>query len=805
MRCVNFSWLSTQNKVLKLKHPKPVQMKKISILVAIFLLSCGGKNSEPLFLIPTLHLSPGETIQLDMSLYKQLPDVSLKFTHNPMIEVVYSPENDTLLISANEKTQPITIVPFQANGKKVELVFRLKKLVKHTFIYKPTQRDTQVVVMGGFNDWSRNQLVLDDTDHDGLLEKAVYLEPAKHDYKFVVDHQELIDPQNPVFVSNNIGGWNSVLDLSVFRDLPSGHILKESENEEELQFTYEAPADSARLKHIYIFFNNASLQPDQYLLQNNEIIVFKKGLVTGRLRIIAVDELDRVLTENHTEIIDGKVLNITNHPDSWYFSVLYNILVDRFHDGDATNNQPIIDYELHPYFNFMGGDIDGVIQKLNESYFKNLNVSCIWLSPLQKQPDKSYTEFVEPGRKVSGYHGYWPIAPREIDDRFGTRDEFSQLVKNAHQNEIKILLDFVSNHTHEDHPYFLNNRAWYGNIDLPDGRKNIRLWGEETRLTTWFDTFLPSFDYLNNPQAIDQVTEDAVWWLTTYDLDGFRQDAVKHVPHGFWKTLTSKMNDLESEKAFYQIGETFGSDQLIRSYVNPGELDAQFNFAIYFNAREQFSREQANFSQLSDVLRNNLIAFNPLHLMGNITSSHDQVRFMAFADGQLSFNDHGTERSFNNPPKDVDHLTSYGKLQNFHAFNMALPGIPVIYYGEEIGMTGAGDPDNRRMMRFDGQLNQSEKENMAVISDLNRLRKQYTALAIGDLKIISAEGPQLVLLKKYFDEEILLLINQDQQSAKIDLDPRFNYELIYSTQLNNKLDKADAVLNGYSSMFLKRM
>ncbi|MFQ6612921.1 MAG: alpha-amylase family glycosyl hydrolase, partial [Fidelibacterota bacterium] len=84
------------------------------------------------------------------------------------------------------------------------------------------------------------------------------------------------------------------------------------------------------------------------------------------------------------------------------------------------------------------------------------------------------------------------------------------------------------------------------------------------------------------------MTDDAVWWLKEFDLDGFRQDAVKHVPHTFWREFTRKVNQQNPDREIYQIGETFSSDELIRSYVNPGELSAQFNFAIYFNTRGPF-------------------------------------------------------------------------------------------------------------------------------------------------------------------------------------------------------------------------
>lgn len=757
-----------------------------------------------MFFIPTQQLYPGKPLTVDMRLYKKHSNVSIHFPKHPHVNIEFNARTDTLVITAQENTTSFSMVPFTVNGQTQNLMVRLKKMVPHTFTYESDENDTVVVIMGGFNDWSRSQLKMEDINNNGVLEKTVFLDPARHEYKFVVNGKELVDPNNSVFVSNNIGGWNSILDLSGQKTAPPGKIFKDKEYDDRLTFTYSPPTDGALLREVVITLDNETIHPDVFDLGKTNIIVYKRGLKTGRLRIAAVDEFDRVILENHTEIIGNRVLNVIDHNDSWYFSILYSLMVDRFSDGHEENNVFIDDPELHPLFNFKGGDLSGLYGKLVSGYFRDLNVSALWISPIQQQPDSAFTEFTEPHRKVSGYHGYWPVSARMIDPRFGTNENFHQIVNTVHEQDMKIILDFVSNHTHEEHPYVTNNRQWFGNIDLSNGRKNIRMWSDETRLTTWFDTFLPSFDYPANPDAITQVTDDAIWWLETYGLDGFRQDAVKHVPHDFWRDLTSKMRGLNCEKTYYQIGETFGSDPLIRSYVNPSELDAQFNFSIYFNARWQFSGQKAEFSQLAEVIEKNLIAFDPIHLMGNITSSHDQVRFMAFADGQMNFSDNGSERSFSNPPSNVKRKSSYNKLQNFHALNISLPGIPVIYYGEEIGMMGAGDPDNRRMMRFGDDLDLNEILHKEVISGLNKLRRTYTALSMGDVNTLLADGPLLVMLKKYFNEEILVVLNQGPNNENIDLDPRYNYESVFTTQPQSQLYTSTVVLKPYSTIFIIR-
>jgi glycosidase len=189
--------------------------------------------------------------------------------------------------------------------------------------------------------------------------------------------------------------------------------------------------------------------------------------------------------------------------------------------------------------------------------------------------------------------------------------------------------------------------------------------------------------------------------------------------------------------------------------------------------------------------------------MGNITSSHDQLRFAGYADGQMEFSADGTARSFDDPVGEIRYESTYSKLANFHAFNISQPGIPIIYYGEEIAMMGEGDPGNRRMMRFN--LTENEKKLKNHFSQLNQLRNKYSSLALGDQIILKNEGSVLVLIKKYFDEMVLVAFNnsQDPKTVEIELpiDIAFLTKLIGSGQFmkNDRLLKL--TINPFSHDF----
>jgi glycosidase len=143
--------------------------------------------------------------------------------------------------------------------------------------------------------------------------------------------------------------------------------------------------------------------------------------------------------------------------------------------------------------------------------------------------------------KFSAYHGYWPISFTQIDDHFGTPQEFDELVEMLHKTNKNILLDFVAHHVHEKAPFYLQHKENVTPLYLPDGSLNTERW-DDHRLTTWFDVFLPTIDN-SNPEVANIISDSAVWWLKTYNIDGFRHDAAKHVPLSFGVYLHTKPKD----------------------------------------------------------------------------------------------------------------------------------------------------------------------------------------------------------------------------------------------------------------------
>ncbi|MCH8328708.1 MAG: DUF3459 domain-containing protein, partial [Candidatus Marinimicrobia bacterium] len=395
-----------------------------------------------------------------------------------------------------------------------------------------------------------------------------------------------------------------------------------------------------------------------------------------------------------------------------------------------------------------------------------LGVTALWIGPLNQGPDSAYVEYSAPHDAYTGYHGYWPISPTVVDPRYGGRDAAEQLVNSAHQHQMKVILDFVANHTHEQHPFYREHPEWYGALQLADGRDNVRLW-DERRLDTWFETFLPSFDYLGSDEAIEVMTDNALFWLGSLNLDGFRHDAVKHLPQEFWITLTRKLRAEYPGRHLYQLGESYGSDALIKQYISTTQLDGQFNFNLYFGTRESFALGTGNMADIAVTVEQNLSTYDPLNFMGTLVSSHDQTRFIAFADRAVGFSEDAKDVGWNRPPP-APGRSAHERLRLYYSFILTLPGVPIFYYGDEIGLTGAGDPDNRRPMKWDSWTG-LESETFDAISKLLHLRQDHPALAVGDFVRESATEHVLVYRRIGFKEQLLVLLNKGDRQEIVTL------------------------------------
>ena len=741
----------------------------------------------------------------------------LKLQSNENVKSWLNAEGDSIFFLTQNNFTGLDLVSFELGNKTYEIPVKLNKTKTYKFTYKPEPTDRRVNLFGQFNSWNRQNLPMKDLNNDEILEIEIPLDPGRYEYKFYVDGKELIDPDNPVKVPNGMGDFNSVRVIEEeATDKMFLHIQGEKEinNELKLRFYFENidKSNPVSPESVIALVDNQKFPPDQIEINGREIILSlqKKNLKGHHLVRIAVNRLGKHSNIQTVQLQDGNIAGRSNQR-TLHDQIIYSIMIDRFNNGDTSNDHPVQYDSLFTPANYQGGDLKGIINKIEEGYFTKLGVNTFWISPIVDNTNSAYREYPAPHRYYTGYHGYWPVSSTKVEEKFGNMDAARELVESAHANDINILWDFISNHIHQEHPFWKEHRNWFGELDLPNGRKNLRLW-DEYRLTTWFEPYMPSFDYSGSIDALEFMTDNALWWLTVTGADGYRHDAVKHVPNEFWRMLTQKTKsriEIPLNKKLYQIGETFGGIDLINSYVNNGQLNAQFNFNLYDVAIPTFLDEDASFKLLDYQMQKSFQVFGYNNLMGNIMDSHDKIRYMSYADGDLEINDgRAKEVGWTNPPQ-VDNPTSYEKLKLHLAYILTIPGIPIIYYGDEFGMTGAADPDNRRMMKFDNQLSEIEKQTMEDVSNLIHIRKNHPALRYGDFLTLQADENIYAYLRSDMNERILTILNKNSNEKKTKLPLPEIYRLKVAENLLSgdtieiKNNKIELSVRGTSYIILK--
>lgn len=695
------------------------------------------------------------------------------------VEIISSPSGlDASEIVDGEFTlqgsisHPLDVLKFKAADKEYSILLKKSSKQEAELVFDPKGKNYQTVQLKGeMNNWNPSSSEL---KREGEVWKtSMLINKGMYQYLFVVDGKEMVDESNPNSVSNGMGGRNSLL------------VVGDSEIKKPSLSTNSYDPWSASLSYknaskVIVFWENEELEVQA---QNGKAVfqIPEKASKLDRsyLRAWAYNDSEisnDVLIPLQNGKIVGNTNQLTRHDfHSWN---MYFVLIDRFKDGNASNTKKIDDPEIHPKANYYGGDFAGITQTIKSGYFKNIGVNTLWLSPISQNPETAYGLWDEGGvtTKFSGYHGYWPISSSKTDHRFGTADEFKELLDVAHENGMNVILDYVANHVHELHPFYQNNPELVTDLYLPDGRMNTELWDEQ-RLTTWFDTFMPSLDF-SNPEVIETMTDSALYWVTEFDLDGFRHDATKHIQLEFWRTLTRKVKEevtLKTGKQIYQVGETYGSRELIASYINSGMLDSQFDFGMYDAAVNAFGQNNS-FEGLRDQLQESFNYYGNHNLMGYISGNHDKARFITYTSGEVAWSEDAKLAGWTREIEDPQPF-AYDKLAMLHAWNLTIPGIPVTYYGDEYGQPGANDPDNRRWMEFEeSELNQLELRNRKLYSKLTKLRNSTMPLLYGDFVFHLVDEDVLAYSRGYFDQQAVVVFNKSNSEKTITISLRDNID-----------------------------
>lgn len=666
--------------------------------------------------------------------------------------VVIGPVGDGVLTG---NLGSIGLVLTNADGERASarlpVIVASSTVPQTTFRYRATGPVRTVVAAGEFNSWSQTATPLADPDGDGEWTATVAVAPGRYTYKFVVDGQWMADPGNALRSPDGFGGENTILVVGGGEEPVRlvGRLLEPNTRAELEAVTVGGGAPSAVLA----------------VAEGRRLPATVSG---QRIRIdlpAQGDPLVQVWAADASGAVSRAFTFRAGRTNfRWEDGVLYFAFIDRFANGDHDNDRPLRDEGILPPANYFGGDLAGLRRTIEDGYFTRLGVNAIWLSPFLRNPDRAYRDALPPHRLFSGYHGYWPISDTEVDPRFGSLEDVRAVVQAAHARGIKVLFDMVYNHVHEDHAAVRANPGWIIPVTLPDGRRNIRLF-DEFPLTTWFDDFLPDINYGSRDAAAWQIARTIALVKAT-GVDGFRLDAVKHVPHPFWSMLRTALAPIESERGerFYLVGESIDSRRKINEFVAPSMLDGQFDFPLYWAVRGALAEERDGYDRLEAELARGEKEYWDDSIHSTLLGNHDFSRFLAYAENVFAGGRDEKEVGWNDPPQ-VRDPAAYERLKRAFTFLYAIRGVPLVYYGDEVGMTGAHDPDNRRPMPWGDQVLPEQRSVFDHVARLGAVRAAHPALRYGLRRGLVSERERLAFLRHHFEDAVVACWNRGAAST----------------------------------------
>ena len=727
---------------------------------------------------PVLRTSAGSDLRLDLRRFGN-PGKTHRF-HVESVEGVSAEIdalNHVLSLSVADDVSglvvlPFTLEPLTTSAKRIEssLPIAVEYVAKQAFRIKGFKEANAVSLVGDFNSWNdgahrlewsvggSETIWVDGAKREVQVEAGwkitTHFNAGRYRYKYIIDGNWLPDPSHKFREDDGHGGYNSIIQIpSSQLNIPAATLFLEETRSDALivgsnQLLTKVIAQALPKKGGVIALDARTV--------GKQIYVSLKGAPRGALI--------RILAEDSGGNVGLPAIAYAGGPtqDIWRDDIIYYAFTDRFYDAESANSMPVDDANVLPPANYLGGDFQGIREKLEEGYFKDLGVNVLWLAPINQNPEGAWQEYLEPFRHYTGYHGYWPIDRYGVERRFGGEAELIRLIGSAHGDGMKVLADLVLKHVHIENPICAERPDLFGQLELSDGTRNLRRWNDNP-YTTWFEPFLPAFDF-RNPESIEFLMEDTTYWIDALNLDGYRLDAVKHIRPDFWWRFRTRIRDTFPDENFYLVGETFQSRQGIADFIGPNMLDGQFDFPLYDEIIPCFALAQLGFDELETALRESEEVFGRSVRMSPLLGNHDKSRFIAFADGDLTglidLDDEevGWARTIR-----VDNTAAYQKLKLAMTFLLTIDGVPMIYYGDEIGMSGAGDPDNRRMMRFGQDVTVEEASVKAHFAKLAKTRAEHPSLYLGSRRLLVAGEDQYAYVRKHEDDVSIVVFNRTEK------------------------------------------
>ena len=433
--------------------------------------------------------------------------------------------------------------------------------------------------------------------------------------------------------------------------------------------------------------------------------------------------------------------------------VVYQIFPSRFAATEPVDKELWYKAPITP-MDDLHGNLRGIIEHMDD--IQNLGIDVLYMTPIFQS---------------DSCHKYDTTDYYQIDPSFGTTEDLKELVQKAHERGMKVVLDAVYNHTGREFFAFadiLENgekseyRDWY----FIDGFPLKSEWGEIPNFKCFgYYGGMPKLN-LKNPEVEKYITDVACYWIKECDIDGWRLDVGDEISHFFWKNFRKAVKAVKKDMLI--IGEIW---HYAGDFLEGDEWDTVMNYPFYLNLIDLLADEKITVSQFVQNLGylKGRLNKNCYPLMWNLIDSHDTARFLHLC----------------NDNKKKQHLAA--------AFQLLLPGMPMIYYGDEYAMPGANDPDCRRGMYWDEEY--QDKEMYEWYKRLIQVRKSHACIAEGELAGIVTEDEEgtVVLIRKNGEETIAMIFNCSSSAKKFN-EYTQKYNLLTENTFDGKVEGFDAAV-----------
>ncbi len=429
----------------------------------------------------------------------------------------------------------------------------------------------------------------------------------------------------------------------------------------------------------------------------------------------------------------------------WSTDVLYFVLIDRFADGDLTNDQRV---ERRNPGGYHGGDLKGLTDRLDE--LADLGVTALWINPVQKQmpfgvPAQAPAKLGVGEFMHWGFHGYWIYDFEQMEPQFGDVDALKRLVDEAHKRGIKVLLDVVYNHA--------GYRSIYEDRKTAAGEAWLRsAEGDcEINAITCRVGGLPDFK-TELPEVRNYLLDANLGLAAKAGVDGFRLDTYKHVESDFWLEHRRRTRE-QLGKDFFLLAEYWGGTaSSLDPFFERDEIDAGFDFSFKGSCEGWVTGRGRTVAYAAYLRSRHRVRAG--HLLAHYLSSHDEPMAL----GDL----HGDK----------------GAFRLCVAVQMTSLGMPVIYYGEEVARQGTEWPLNRNDMpwgardQLPGKGVARDEAMRAYYKSLIRIRRAHPALARGDYTMLTKPDDRVLVYARHdpvTGDRALVLVNRDDAVAPVDV------------------------------------